>query len=684
MQNNAECDEKDGFVLVTEHFEELFQAVQPSAIPLKCPAKAVLPFSRSEKRKHSPLSIKSGDPAPISVVIRAQRRPIILLRTTMRSNVNKHDPMTSFISISRKFSLWPCAIGLILIFSLCAASASAGPEPPALILDPSGGKIDLGGGSQILADKTAGLELEQVSGPDFTGRFVDHSGLHFEFEEPGTAYWIRFKLAPAEGGEPSAWVLEAGKHFSRFIGWIDLFAPEKGTEDGYRRFSAGANRPPNPEGYRHRNLYLKIPNDFDRNRFWYLRIRSEFAISEPMTLWPVERLWAAGTPSLLIPVFAYGVMMAMAAYNFFILLTLGTRVYLYYTLYICFTLLWQFFAQGYVHFFFDFGPGVFVRLDYLLGPCAAVFTLLMIRAFLDTGSNMPKIDKCLLVVIAGFMFSSILVLMNLYELSDPFGNVLGLVMTGFLVSATVIRISQGFRPARLLLPAWFFITIGICAYLLQNLRILPINVWTTNAHLFGASLESIFLSFALAARIKALERERTQLVESERRYKNLSLTDGLTGLYSRRYFDEKLKTEVALAGRINRPLALVVMDIDDFKSVNDTHGHPVGDKVLLALGDIIRASIRKEDIACRYGGEEFGLILPATDRADAEGVAERIRNRFAEQRFKTDGVRTFTCTISLGLALWKSDYRGPGELLQRADAALYRAKSAGKNRVVKV
>ena len=553
-----------------------------------------------------------------------------------------------------------------------------------LILDPAGGEIDLAGGSQVLTDKTAELDVKQVSDPDFNDRFVDHSGSHFEFEKPGTAYWIRFKVAPAKDAEPSVWMLEVGRHFSRFIGWIDLFVPEKGSADGYRRLSEGSNRPPSPEGYRHRNVYFKIPADFDPGRYWYLRIRSDLALSEPITLWPVERLWSVSSPNLLIPAFTYGILMAMAAYNFFILLTLGARVYLYYTLYIGFTLLWQFFAQGYVHFFFDFGPGVFVRIDYLLGPCAAVFTLLMIRSFLDTGPKMPKIDKCLLVVVAGFMFTAILVLMDRYDLSDPFGNILGLVMTGFLVTATVIRISQGYRPAWLLLPAWFFVTIGISVYLLQNLRMLPINVWTTNAHLFGASLESIFLSFALAARIKALESERAQLVESERRYKNLSLTDSLTGLYSRRYFDEKLRVEVELAGRISRPLVLVVLDIDDFKAVNDTYGHPVGDQVLVALGDIIRTSIRKEDIACRYGGEEFGLILPTTDRTDAEGVAERVRSRFAEHRFKADGARTFTCTVSLGLALWKSDYRSPSDLLQKADEALYRAKSAGKNRVVKV
>ncbi|MBW7861197.1 MAG: GGDEF domain-containing protein, partial [Rhodocyclaceae bacterium] len=165
------------------------------------------------------------------------------------------------------------------------------------------------------------------------------------------------------------------------------------------------------------------------------------------------------------------------------------------------------------------------------------------------------------------------------------------------------------------------------------------------------------------------------LRESERRFRELSITDALTGLYNARHLFETLETEIARALRYDHPLALLVLDADDFKRYNDTHGHLEGDNVLVGLAEAIRDSLRGADSAYRYGGEEFVVILPETALGDAAVLAERLRARFAGKRFRDQAM-----TVSIGVAEYLPGER-PSDTLRRADANLYGAKRAGKNRV---
>ena len=116
-------------------------------------------------------------------------------------------------------------------------------------------------------------------------------------------------------------------------------------------------------------------------------------------------------------------------------------------------------------------------------------------------------------------------------------------------------------------------------------------------------------------------------------YKNLTITDGLTNLYNRRYFDDSLSKEMARSTRHDNSFSLIMLDVDNFKNYNDTYGHPEGDEVLKDIGSIIKSSIRKIDVPCRYGGEEFAVILPETTKDNAVILAERIRERLVEKRF---------------------------------------------------
>ena len=163
----------------------------------------------------------------------------------------------------------------------------------------------------------------------------------------------------------------------------------------------------------------------------------------------------------------------------------------------------------------------------------------------------------------------------------------------------------------------------------------------------------------------------------------LAITDGLTGLYNRRYMEMHLETLVEQAAVRGKPLAVLVVDIDYFKAINDGFGHDAGDDVLREFAIRLRKAIRNIDLACRYGGEEFVIVMPETDMAVAAVVAERLRRRIAGEPFVVQqGVRNLDVTISIGIATLCEAADNAVAILKCADQALYRAKRDGRNRVV--
>ena len=163
----------------------------------------------------------------------------------------------------------------------------------------------------------------------------------------------------------------------------------------------------------------------------------------------------------------------------------------------------------------------------------------------------------------------------------------------------------------------------------------------------------------------------------------MAITDQLTGLHNRRYMARHLDNLIAGAKKAERPLAFVIMDIDHFKSVNDTYGHDIGDEVLKEFAGRISANVRGIDLACRYGGEEFVVVMPDTDVAFAYAIAERLRQTVEANPVKISRAPgTLNVTISIGIAKMEGVDDTADTLLHRADQALYRAKRSGRNRVV--
>jgi len=191
----------------------------------------------------------------------------------------------------------------------------------------------------------------------------------------------------------------------------------------------------------------------------------------------------------------------------------------------------------------------------------------------------------------------------------------------------------------------------------------------------------------LEARVRSMlriKRLQDELEEKNRQLERLSVSDGLTGLFNHRHIHELLHDEFERALRSGTPLAVAMFDFDRFKSVNDTYGHPAGDRVLLGMADVLRATAREVDRLGRYGGEEFLAILPDTDIDEGAVFAERVRRQVAQYPFDVGRDEPVSLTVSAGVAGWPHELVNDRETLVRlADEALYAAKAAGRNRTVR-
>jgi len=262
-------------------------------------------------------------------------------------------------------------------------------------------------------------------------------------------------------------------------------------------------------------------------------------------------------------------------------------------------------------------------------------------------------------------------------------GVIGLALTPFMSYASLVRptallvflsvavmitlgivcLLSGSRPARFYVTAWGAFLAGSVIFLFKNFGLVPHTFMSQHSWQVGALLEMLLLSMTLSSRMNEL--------------KHQSRTDPLTLLGNRRLFDDRLPVEFAMAQQEKRPLSLLILDIDNFKLYNDQHGHSLGDEAIKLVGSALRRHARKPVLACRYGGDEFCMVLPGTDAQTAAAIAERLRSNVETARSDALGI-----TISVGHATANTgDITTYERLFDAADAALYSAKEAGRNRV---
>lgn len=360
----------------------------------------------------------------------------------------------------------------------------------------------------------------------------------------------------------------------------------------------------------------------------------------------------------------YGGVLVLVVYNLFIFIAVRDKAFLYYLLYIFCLGLYMSNNDGLFFQFISPGNPAFSHnsLLVLLG-LSLMFAVHFARHIL----TIPQFSRSL--DIAGRATAWALALTTLGSFVLPYSGIivtlslLTLWVMPLIFAMGVARFCSRYPPARYFLLAWTAFIFGTLIYMTKVFGILPRNFFTENGFQVASLVEIVLLSLALGSRVSELRKQ--------------SDTDMLTTMFNRRAFDTSLQREFRRSTKTGQPLSLLMIDIDHFKQFNDTYGHSLGDQVLKAVGEELRLLIRKPMIPCRFGGEEFAVILPRTDAKQAMVLAERVCHHLAKKH-----LAKHTITVSIGVAsLYQAPFSQPAQFLRAADTALYTAKAAGRNRV---
>ena len=370
-----------------------------------------------------------------------------------------------------------------------------------------------------------------------------------------------------------------------------------------------------------------------------------------------------------------GMMIALVFYNLLLYLATSKIENIYYSFYLISGLLWIALSYGLVASLFDvYGHEVFMlNISLITMP---IFLLLFMLAIFETRQHYPIEHRFLQAVLIPLCAMFVWGLFDISGALKP-ASIMALIMMTVTLSVCVSLLRKGHPLAKYFLVGHcLFVIFNALAVLFYKGLIEPSYLASHGTGL-GIMLEALMLAFIISHRIKILEDIRA----SQEELKEQASTDPLTRLHNRRYFSSEADFLLALCREQKRPMAVMIADIDHFKRVNDTWGHPVGDKVIVRIAQTLKSCCRSRDLLARFGGEEFVILLPDADLRQAAHCAERIRATVAKTAFQMVDGETAHVSMSIGVAPVDVEQDSIQSALDRADQALYAAKQDGRNRV---
>jgi diguanylate cyclase (GGDEF)-like protein len=373
--------------------------------------------------------------------------------------------------------------------------------------------------------------------------------------------------------------------------------------------------------------------------------------------------------------FVYGFLFALLAYNAILYIGLRSRRYILYAIYLATFALLNIAYTG--HGFAWLWPES-VGLQLWIIPFLMVLTgitgLMFASSFLDTRENFPGLHRIVIRICA--LFALLLLGTSLFNFNAAgldVAFVFVFIFSCLMILLGVLAVRSGHKPARYFLFGAIAAMAGVLMTDLSVAGLIPYNGFTYRGVELGMLIDASVLALALAYQFRVGQQEKFQA-------ELMARVDPLTGLNNRRAFYQIAKPVWSTALRNQREIAVIGLDVDRFKQINDTHGHACGDKVLIAIASILAKSARDGDVLARWGGEEFILLLPETNLDAAITLAERLRNLISGVKLEYQG-KEIRFTASFGVAQRTAQCESMDELISAADDRLYQSKREGRNRV---
>jgi diguanylate cyclase len=594
-----------------------------------------------------------------------------------------------------RLGAWICALALVLLPRL----GHAGPPPAAFGDDTHA--LDLSPYVEVLADPGHALGIETVAGGG--------ADLGFGPAPPGgrlagltsSAFWLRFRLTTAPGVRGPL-VLEIDYPL---LDHVELF--EEQPAGGFVRRVSGDAVPFSLRELAHAAPAFLVEPPGETPRTFHLRIRSSGSLQVPLRLMRYDAFVAHLETAQLVVGLFLGMLLILTATGLLLYALMRDRLFLLFAGFIGgYTLLQAALSGQAFALLWPDATTWASRAGPVLVVVTALFAAAFIRDFLESRTRLPGVDRffaALSAIGAGVILAAFVDVRWGIRLSALYATVL----IGTAVVSALLLAARGFRPARYFAAAMSAFLIGMLIATLTYVGLLPYTGLTGQAMQIGTLLLAVMIAIAITTRIRDLQVARARAAESAQKYltalnqelerlvrdrtkalerkndelRELAARDSLTGLLNHRAVIEQFHHALNSAYRYREPLAVIMVDIDHFKAVNDRFGHQAGDSVLMTLARLLLQHVRAADVCGRYGGEEFLLLLPKAVPGTAYELAERLRRQIhALELAELQGTRV---TASFGVA--ELDLDGPAvsgdHLIRRADEALYQAKRLGRNRV---
>jgi diguanylate cyclase (GGDEF)-like protein len=543
------------------------------------------------------------------------------------------------------------------LVSLSPVAVAASATVTTLPADESVRIESLSSAVDMLEDPTGQLDVEDVSRSPTGSGFVAGSPEKTNIGFTRSAWWIRVSLRNPSA-EPRHVYLRQGYPL---IDQLDVYQPD--AQGGWRHLATGDRRPFASRPVAHRDYLFPVTLPGSAESTLYLRYASQGPVDINLSLLGANETAETLSREQLAYGVYFGCVLMLLVWSGLVFIAVRDHAFLAYFAYVAIFGVYMTVNTGFAFQYFwpDSPAWANACLPVLL--CLSLVTALEFSTtILRARDYTPRLN--LVVRFLQGLAGVAIALTPFIEYAVLIRPVTFLILISviFMIALGVICLLAGSRPARLYVVAWGAFLAGSIVFLLKNFGMVPHTFLSQHAWQVGALLEMILLSMTLSSRMNEL--------------KHQSRTDPLTLLGNRRLFDSRLPIEFAQAREANRPLSLLMLDIDNFKPFNDRHGHTLGDEAIKMVGGALRRFARKPVLACRYGGDEFCVILPGTGPDAAATIAERLRASVQAGGSEGHGI-----TVSVGYASLSDEFPSADKLFDAADAALYAAKEGGRNRV---